>query len=61
MRLEFIVSLLIKLTEEVNKINEILPKILDIKSEVTNTADTVRNMRVDLINTTSMIEMKILI
>ena len=30
------------------KINEILPKILDIKSEVLNTADTVRQMGIDV-------------
>ena len=46
--IEFIAPMLINLTGEVTKINEILPKILDIKSEVLNTADTVRQMGIDV-------------
>ena len=46
--MEMIAPLLINLTSEVTKINECLPKVLDIKSEVVNTADTVRQMRVEL-------------
>ena len=46
--MELIAPVLINLTGEVTKINEILPKILDIKTEVLNTADTVRQMGVDM-------------
>lgn len=46
--MEMIAPLLINLTTEVTKINEYLPKVLDMKSEVLNTADTVRQMRIDL-------------
>ena len=42
--MEFIAPLLNNLTNEVSKINNVLPKFVDIKSEVNNTADTVRNM-----------------
>ena len=38
------------LVKEITKINEILPKILDIKTEVINTADTVRQMKVDIVD-----------
>ena len=48
--LEFIAPLLVNLSEEVNKINNALPDILDIKTEVTNTADTLRNLKVDFVN-----------
>ena len=48
--LEFIAPLLSNLNEEVAKINSMLPKIIDIRSEVYNTADTVRNMKVNLLN-----------
>ena len=53
--LEFISPLLVNLSEEVNKINEILPRILDIKSEVIKTADTVRDMKAELIDVSSLI------
>ena len=46
--LEFIAPLLSNLSEEMTKINDVLPKILDIKTEVTNTADTVRQLRSDV-------------
>ena len=46
--MEMIAPLLLNLSSEVTKINEILPKILDVKTEVTNTADAVRTMRVDI-------------
>ena len=48
--LEFIAPILINLSEEVNKINSLLPGILDIKSTVLNMADTVRDCKVDLVN-----------
>lgn len=38
------------LADEIAKINEILPKILDVKTEVCNTADTVRQMKVDIVD-----------
>ena len=38
------------LSDEIGKINEVLPKILDIKTEVCNTADTVRQMKVDIVD-----------
>ena len=46
--LEFIAPILTNLTGEVERLNELLPKILDIKSEVVNAADTVRQLRVDV-------------
>lgn len=46
--MEMIAPLLVNLSEEVTKINEVLPKILDIKTEVTNCADTVRQVRIDV-------------
>lgn len=46
--MEFIAPVLISLSEEIAKINAILPKICDIKTEVVNTADTVRQMNIDL-------------
>lgn len=46
--LEFIGPLISNLAGEVTKINDILPKILDIKSEVRNTADAVRNLKADV-------------
>ena len=46
--LEFVASVLTNLASEVAKINEVLPKIVDIKSEVLNTADTVREMAVNM-------------
>ena len=48
--LEFIAPILIDLSGEINKINSILPNILDIKSAVINTADTVRDFKKDLTN-----------
>ena len=36
--------------EEVNKINFVLPGILDLKSTVINTADTVRDFKIELAN-----------
>ena len=46
--LELFAPILTNLVEEITKINEVLPKILDIKTEVCNTADTVRQMKVDV-------------
>ena len=48
--LQFIAPMIINLSEEIAKINDVLPKILDIKSEVTNTADTVRQLRGDVVD-----------
>ena len=48
--LEFLAPLIVNLSEEVAKINDILPKTLDIKSEVSNTADTVRQLRTDVVD-----------
>ena len=45
--LEFISQILIDLAGEINKINSILPNILDIKSAVIN---TVRDFKKDLTN-----------
>ena len=42
--------MIINFSEEMAKINDVLPKILDIKSEVTNTADTVRQLRGDVVD-----------
>lgn len=41
--------LLTTLSEDTARINELLPKIMDIKTEVINTADTVRQMKVDFV------------
>ena len=38
------------ISEEVNKINGVLPDTFDIKTEVTNTADTPRNLKDDFVN-----------
>ena len=38
------------LAGDITKINEMLPKILDIKTEVINTADTVRQMKIDIVD-----------
>ena len=51
--MEFIAPILTNLSNEVAKIYDLLPKILDIKSEVVNTADTVRDMRVFMKNVES--------
>ena len=48
--LEKLGSLLANLTEDTSRINDVLPKILDIKTEVINTADTVRQMKADLVD-----------
>lgn len=48
--LEFIGPLIANLNNDVAKINDVLPKILDIKSEVKNTADAVTNLRTDVID-----------
>lgn len=48
--IQMIAPLLINLTTEISKINECLPKFVDIKSEVLNTADTVRKMNIELID-----------
>lgn len=48
--LEFIAPLLTNLSDEVARINTFLPKIVDIRSEVANTADAVRNMKFSLAN-----------
>ena len=48
--MEFIAPIISNLSSEMNKINEMLPKILDLKSTVINTADTVREMKIDLLN-----------
>ena len=42
--------LLATLTEDMSRINDILPKILDVKTEVINTADTVRQMKIDVVD-----------
>ena len=46
--MEIIAPIMVNLSEEIAKINEILPKILDIKTEVLNTADTVRQLKIDM-------------
>ena len=46
--LELFAPILTNLSEEIKRINDVLPKILDIKSEVVNTADTVRQMKTDV-------------
>ena len=52
--MEMIAPLLLNLTTEINKINELLPKIVDIKSEVLNTADTVRQVCVEMADIKTM-------
>ena len=47
---EFIAPMISNLSDEIVKINDVLPKILDIKSQVVNTADTVRQLRNDVID-----------
>ena len=46
--LEVFAPILTNLAEDIMKLNEVIPKILDIKSEVCNTADTVRQMQLDV-------------
>ena len=55
--LEFIAPILLDLSEEINKINNILPGIMDIKSTVINTADTVRNFKIDLNNLQKLLQL----
>ena len=45
---EYIAPIITNLCSDISKLNDLLPKILDIKSEVTNTADTVRQLRIDV-------------
>ena len=54
--LEFIAPILTNLSEEIVKINNILPKIMDIRSEVSNTADTVRNLKSTIVSIESKIK-----
>ena len=49
-----IAPLIINLCTEVSKINEILPKVLDIKTEVSNTADAVRQIHVEMTDVKAM-------
>ena len=56
-QLEFVASLLSNLNEEMAKINILLSKIIDIRSEVYNTVDTARNLKVNFLN----IEIKLFI
>ena len=46
--LKFIAPILTYLTGEVERLNELLPKILDTKSEVINAADTIRQLHIDV-------------
>ena len=46
--LEFVGPLISNLSDEVTKLNEVLPNISDIKCEVRNTADTVRELKKDI-------------
>lgn len=46
--LQVFAPVLTNLSEEIAKINDLLPKILDIKSEVLNTADAVRDIKIDM-------------
>lgn len=48
--MEFLAPLLLKLTVDVSRINEVLPKMVDIRTEVTNTADAVKQVRSDVID-----------
>ena len=46
--MEFLAPMLATLNEEISKINATLPKFVDIKTCVMNTADTVRQLKIDL-------------
>ena len=46
--MECFTPILSNLTDEVSRLNELIPKIADIKSEVINTADTVRSLKIDV-------------
>ena len=46
--LEFIAPILVNLSEEVARINELLPKIMDMKTEVINTADSTRDLKIEM-------------
>ena len=48
MALEFIGPLIVNISEELTKLNEILPNIVDIKSEMRNTTDVVRELRMEI-------------
>lgn len=48
--MELLAPLIINLSDEVGRINEMLPKIVDMRAEVLNTADTVRQMKVEIVN-----------
>ena len=46
--LEFIAPILVNLSEEVARINELLPKIMDMKTEVVSTADSTRDLKIEM-------------
>ena len=48
--LEKFSPVLSSLTEEIIRLNELVPKILDMKTEIFNTEDTVRQMKLELSN-----------
>ena len=54
--LEFITPISTNLTEKITKINYFLPKIMNICSEVSNTADTIRNFKSTLVSIDSKIK-----
>ena len=48
--MELLAPIIINLSDEVGRINEILPKIVDMRAEVLNTADTVRQLKVEVVS-----------
>ncbi|MEL6945282.1 MAG: hypothetical protein AAFO82_21735, partial [Bacteroidota bacterium] len=46
--MELVAPILVNLVDEMSKISDLLPKILDVKTEVLNSADCIRQMRVDV-------------
>lgn len=50
MGLEMMTPLVNNLSKEVKEINDVLPKIFGIKSEVCNTADTMRSLKIDVMD-----------
>ena len=48
--MELLAPIIIYLPDEVGRINEIIPKIVDMRAEVLNTADTVRQMKVEVVS-----------
>ena len=50
MGMSMFAPILSNLADEITKINEMLPKILDIKTVVINTVDTVRQMKIDIVD-----------